>query len=72
MPEEKAIEVMELWYKYELYTYRSILTFLLISSEMSASFGIFSNISISWLISKECITYAFKATPLFHDIAFFV
>ena len=34
LPEEKAVEVMELWYEYELYSYRSILTFLLISSEM--------------------------------------
>jgi hypothetical protein len=34
LPEEEAVEVMELWYGYELYSYRSILTFLLISSEM--------------------------------------
>jgi hypothetical protein len=34
MPEEKAVEFMELWHEYELYSYRSILTFLLISSEM--------------------------------------
>lgn len=34
LPEEKAVEVMELWYEYELYSYRLILTFLLISSEM--------------------------------------
>jgi hypothetical protein len=34
LPEEKAVEVMELWYEYELYSYRSVLTFLLISSEM--------------------------------------
>jgi hypothetical protein len=34
LPEEKAVEVTELRYKYEQYSYRSILTFLLISSEM--------------------------------------
>jgi hypothetical protein len=34
LTEEKAVEVMELLYKYELYSYRLILTFLLISSEM--------------------------------------